>query len=145
MDTSHKKRFIIRADVHYDPESQLLTAMLELPGVKKSDVRVTLSTCYYNRVRQLTVRGQTHPAFPIPMTSPLQGSVGSDMTIRERRFGEFTRTFPVPANIKVRLFPPFLWACPRLFKLCKFLTSGLILFVPLFDICWCSPSPPQIF
>lgn len=117
-DTSHKKRFIIRADVNYDPESQLLTAMLELPGVKKSDVRVTLSTCYYNRVRQLTVRGQTHPAFPPPVTSTLHGSVGSDMTIRERKFGEFTRTFPVPANTKVRSFPSLLWAFLALSSSC---------------------------
>ena len=72
--------------------------MLELPGVKKADVRVTLSTCYYNGVRQITVSGHTYPVFS--MSS--EGGSGGDMTIRERKFGEFTRTIPVPSDIKVR-------------------------------------------
>ena len=72
--------------------------MLELPGVKKADVRVTLSTCYYNGVRQVTVSGYTNPVFPISS----EGGPGGDLTVRERKFGEFTRTFPVPADIKVR-------------------------------------------
>ena len=70
--------------------------MLELPGVKKADVRATLSTCHYNGVRQITVSGHTNPVFP------MSSETGGDLTVRERKFGEFTRTFPVPVDIKVR-------------------------------------------
>jgi HSP20 family molecular chaperone IbpA len=94
-----RKRYIIRTDSNYDPESKVLTAMLELPGVKKADVRVTVSTCYYNGVRQITVSGHTNPVFPMPP----EGGLGVDLTVRERKFGEFTRTFPVPSDIKVRI------------------------------------------
>jgi HSP20 family molecular chaperone IbpA len=93
-----RKRYIIRTDSNYDPESKVLTAMLELPGVKKADVRVTLSTCHYNGVRQITVSGHTNPVFAV---SP--EGIGADLTIRERKFGEFTRTFAVPTDIKVRV------------------------------------------
>lgn len=91
-------RFIIRSDVYYDPDSKVLTAMLELPGVKRSDLRVTLSTCMYNRVRQVTVHGISRPVFPESqghaMISPLH-------SVRERKFGLFTRTFAVPSDLKV--------------------------------------------
>lgn len=97
--TTPRKRFIIRTDANYDPESKVLTAMLELPGVKKADVRVTLSTCYYNGVRQITVSGHSDPVFR-SMSS--EGRPGADLTIRERKFGEFIRTLPVPSDIKVR-------------------------------------------
>ncbi|KAF8886129.1 hypothetical protein BD779DRAFT_1441837 [Infundibulicybe gibba] len=90
-------RFIIRTDLHYEPESKVLTAMLELPGVKKSDVRVTLSTCYYNRVKQITVSGRTRPVFPSAQTPEKPGEV----TVRERKFGDFTRTFAVASDIKL--------------------------------------------
>jgi HSP20 family molecular chaperone IbpA len=96
-----RKRFIIRTDSNYDPESKVLTAMLELPGVKKVDVRVTLSTCHYNGVRQITVSGHTDPVF----AAPSAGGPGGDLTVRERKFGEFIRTFAVPAGIKVRVSP----------------------------------------
>jgi HSP20 family molecular chaperone IbpA len=89
-------RFIIRTDVHYDPESKVVTAMLELPGVKKADVSVTLSTSLYNRVKQVTVSGRSRPAFPLDS--------GHVHTVRERKFGVFTRTFAVPSDLKVRMF-----------------------------------------
>lgn len=83
--------------MNYDSDSKVLTAMMELPGVKKSDVRVTLSTCVYNRVKQITVFGLSRPSFD-PYVLPS----GADLTVRERKFGEFTRTFAVPSDIKVR-------------------------------------------
>jgi len=85
------RRFIIRADVHYDAESKLLTAHLELPGLKKRDLSITLSTCVYNRVRQVVIAGRSKPMLP---------EVG--YAIRERKFGEFSRTFAVPPETKVR-------------------------------------------
>jgi HSP20 family molecular chaperone IbpA len=86
------RRFIIRADVHYDAESKLLTAHLELPGLKKRDLSITLSTCLYNRVRQVVIAGRSKPTLP-----------ETGYAIKERKFGEFSRTFAVPPETKVRL------------------------------------------
>ena len=99
-----RQRYLIRSDVHYDLGTKTLMAMLELPGVKKSEVRVTLSTCYYNRVKQVTVYGRTRPVFPVSAFP--EGIDGPpDLTVRERKFGDFSRTFAVPSETKVRSFP----------------------------------------
>jgi HSP20 family molecular chaperone IbpA len=86
------RRFIIRADVHYDADSKLLTAHLELPGLKKRDLSITLSTCLYNRVRQIVIAGRSKPMLP-----------ETGYAIKERKFGEFSRTFAVPPETKVSL------------------------------------------
>lgn len=91
-----QRPYIIRTDTNYDPETKLLTVLLELPGVKRADLRVTLSTCQYNGVRQITVSGQTSPTFATPPAG------GEENNVRERKFGKFTRTIPVPSDIKVR-------------------------------------------
>ncbi|KAJ7348874.1 hypothetical protein DFH08DRAFT_697259, partial [Mycena albidolilacea] len=82
------RRYTIRADAYYDPGTRVLTAMLELPGMKKSDLRITLATTLFNRVRQVTVSGHSRAPFP-PSPGP---------TLRERKFGRFARAFPVPAD-----------------------------------------------
>ncbi|KAG6877767.1 hypothetical protein C0993_004141 [Termitomyces sp. T159_Od127] len=90
---------MLRSDSWYDPEAKKLRVMLEVPGVSKADVRVTLSTCSWNRVKQITVSGVSRPVFP-----PLSAAESADgmmlelTTTRERRFGEFARTFAVPAE-----------------------------------------------
>lgn len=86
------RRFIIRTDVHYDAETKLLTAHLELPGLKQRDLSITLSTCVYNRVRQVVVAGRSKPTLS-----------EAGYAIRERKFGEFSRTFAVPIETRVRL------------------------------------------
>ncbi|ESK92574.1 hypothetical protein Moror_4373 [Moniliophthora roreri MCA 2997] len=115
----------------------LPTASMELPGVKKTQLSVTLSTCLINRVKQVVVSGRTSPVFP-PPTSSVHFNVGGDPAtgsslagvrdgsgavtsssgggggavsehdgtqlqhnVRERRYGEFTRTLPVPAETKL--------------------------------------------
>ncbi|KAF4563722.1 hypothetical protein EYR36_002963 [Pleurotus pulmonarius] len=83
------RHFNIRADVQYDPDTKMLTAMLELPGSKRTDLSVRLSTCVWNRVKQVTVSGKSKPGFP-------EGS----LSVRERRFGQFSRTFAVGAETK---------------------------------------------
>ncbi|KAJ7201596.1 hypothetical protein GGX14DRAFT_370934 [Mycena pura] len=88
-----ERRYIIRADTHYDPGTRVLTALLELPGLKKRDLTITLATTLFNRVRQVTVNGQSRAPFP-PMAA----------AIRERKYGRFSRAFPVPADTKVRAF-----------------------------------------
>ncbi|KAI0674545.1 hypothetical protein C8Q78DRAFT_966804 [Trametes maxima] len=83
------RRYGIRADVHYSDEDSLMTAMFELPGVKRSDLRITMSVCPFSRVRQLNIAGIARPVFP------LQGH-----GVRERKFGYFARTLVVPPETK---------------------------------------------
>ncbi|KAL4251986.1 small heat shock protein (HSP20) family protein [Abortiporus biennis] len=84
------KRFAIRTDLHYDAETNLMTAMFELPGMKKSDLKLTMSVCPYSRVRQLTISGQSHPILPNT----------SGYTVQERKFGIFARTVVVPLETR---------------------------------------------
>ncbi|KAJ7253774.1 hypothetical protein B0H12DRAFT_579665 [Mycena haematopus] len=88
------RRYIIRADTHYDPGTRVLTALLELPGLRKHDLTITLATTLFNRLRQVTVNGHSRPPFaPAPAASPVP-------VLRERRYGRFTRAFAVPADTK---------------------------------------------
>lgn len=67
-----------------------MSASLELPGLKKSDISIVLSTCYYNGVKQVVVSGRARPVFP-----------GKGYAVRERKYGEFTRTLVVASETKV--------------------------------------------
>ena len=87
-----ERNYAIRADVFYDKDANLMKAMLELPGLKKSDLKITLSRCPYTCVKQLTVSGKSKPVFP---------DVG--LAVKERRFGKFYRTMAVPSDTTVRL------------------------------------------
>ncbi|KAJ7669376.1 hypothetical protein DFH06DRAFT_981811 [Mycena polygramma] len=88
------RRYLIRTDTHYDPGTRVFTALLELPGMKKSDLRITLATTPFNRVRQLIVSGTSRAPFP-PGSGAASGPV-----LRERKYGRFARAFPVPADTK---------------------------------------------
>nr|VWO95779.1 Xyloglucan-specific endo-beta-1,4-glucanase 1 (EC (Glycoside hydrolase family 12 protein XEG1) (GH12 protein XEG1) [Ganoderma boninense] len=83
------RRYGIRADVHFSTEENVITAMFELPGVKRTDLRITMSVCPFSRVRQVTVAGVSRG------TLPVQGH-----QVRERKFGEFFRTLAVPPETK---------------------------------------------
>ena len=72
-------------DVHEDKEKNLVTATFELPGLKKEDVQIDV----HNNV--LTVSGETK----IDETKEHDG-----YAVRERRFGRFSRSIPVPQGIK---------------------------------------------
>ena len=52
-------KYIIRTDMHYSPSAKMITIILELPGIKKSDVSLKLSIC--NGVKQLEVAGTGRP------------------------------------------------------------------------------------
>lgn len=69
-----------------------MTAHLELPGLKQRDLSITLSTCVYNRVRQVVVAGRSKRTLS-----------EAGYAIKERKFGEFRRTFAVPAETQVRV------------------------------------------
>ncbi|VDC04769.1 unnamed protein product [Peniophora sp. CBMAI 1063] len=74
-----------KMDVHEDKEKNLVTATFELPGLKKEDVQIDV----HNNV--LTVSGETK----IDETKEKDG-----YAVRERRFGKFSRSIPVPQGIK---------------------------------------------
>ena len=96
------RRLIIRTDVHFDPAANEMTAVFELPGLKKHDMTIRMQMCPYSGVRQLTVMGRSRPVLPEGM-----------YTVQERKFGDFYRTVVVPLNTKVRvrlLFSPFVAA-----------------------------------
>lgn len=90
-----ERNYAIRADVFFDKDANLMKAMLELPGLKKGDLKITLSRCPYTCLKQLTVSGKSKPVFP---------DVG--LAVKERRFGRFYRTMAVPSDTTVRHSPP---------------------------------------
>ncbi|KAI0777186.1 hypothetical protein BD413DRAFT_468043 [Trametes elegans] len=83
------RRYGIRADIHYSAEENLIVAMFELPGVKRGDLRVTMSVCPFTRVRQVNIAGLSRS------TLPAHGH-----GVRERKFGQFARTLVVPPETK---------------------------------------------
>ncbi|KAF8621335.1 hypothetical protein AX15_007870 [Amanita polypyramis BW_CC] len=90
------KTYIIRADVNVDLESKVFTALLELPGVRRDEVRVTLSSCRYNGVKQVTIAGRTRD----PFITSSEGGQGLGKVVKERRYGRFIRTFAVSPDTK---------------------------------------------
>lgn len=75
-------------DVHEDEKSNTVTASFELPGLKKEDVNIDI----HNNV--LTVSGETK-------VSSEHDENG--YAVRERRYGKFSRSIPLPQGIKVSL------------------------------------------
>jgi HSP20 family protein len=77
---------LYRVDVHEGPDNTVV-ASFELPGLKKEDVNIELRNDY------LTVSGECK----------YEGErTDGGYAIRERRFGKFTRSLPLPKGTKVR-------------------------------------------
>jgi HSP20 family protein len=74
-------------DVHESAEGKTVTASFELPGLKKEDVRIDVHQ------GRLTVSGESADSFE---------RAEHGFAIRERRFGQFSRTIQLPQGIKVR-------------------------------------------
>ena len=75
-----------RIDLHEDKEKNLVTATFELPGLKKEDVNIDV----HNNL--LTVSGE----------SKAETERNEDgYAVRERRYGKFSRSLPLPQGIKV--------------------------------------------
>ncbi|KAH9926577.1 HSP20-like chaperone [Epithele typhae] len=74
-----------RIDVHEDKEKNLVTATFELPGINKQDVSIDVHDSF------LTVSGETKTE-----TNRDEGGV----VLRERRYGKFSRSVPVPEGVK---------------------------------------------
>ncbi|KZT04076.1 uncharacterized protein LAESUDRAFT_658558, partial [Laetiporus sulphureus 93-53] len=84
--------FNVCTDMQYDLLSNVLLTMLELPGVKKTDVHITLATCPYSRAKLLTVSGTSRQ-----LLSPDRGH-----TVCERKSGEFVRSIAVPPETSIQ-------------------------------------------
>jgi HSP20 family protein len=76
---------LIRLDIHEDKEKNLITATLELPGMKKEDISIDVHDDH------LTVSGETGDS-----SERKEG----DYTVRERRFGKFSRSVSLPKGVK---------------------------------------------
>lgn len=75
-----------RIDVHEDAEKNLVTATFELPGLKKEDVNIDV----HNNL--LIVSGE----------SKAETERNEDgYAVRERRYGKFSRSLPLPQGIQV--------------------------------------------
>lgn len=95
-------KYTLRSDTSYDLQTRVYTIVMEIPGVKKTDVDIVLSTLVFNHTRQLIVKGRSEPVFS---DSDVEDSDRGKfpLRIRERRYGEFERRWDVPRNTRVRL------------------------------------------
>ena len=75
-------------DLHEDREKNLVTATFELPGLTKEKVQLDVKD------NVLTVSGES-------TISSEHNEKG--YAVRERRFGKFSRSLPLPQGIKVCL------------------------------------------
>ncbi|KAI0080035.1 small heat shock protein [Panus rudis PR-1116 ss-1] len=74
-----------RMDIHEDPKANVVTATFELPGLKKEDVNIDV----HNNL--LTVSGESK-------ISSERDENG--YAVRERRYGKFSRSIPLPPGTK---------------------------------------------
>ncbi len=95
---SAQPRLGIRADAQYEYTTGMWHIIMELPGVKKSDINIELWTNLHSHNRQVTVSGISRPAFPAPNT---EQDLNAQMNKRERRYGDFLRSWSVPPNTQV--------------------------------------------
>ena len=79
---------VYRIDVHEGPDNTVV-ASFELPGLKKEDVNIDLHN------DRLTVSGES---------KHVEERTEGGYAVRERRFGKFTRSLPLPQGTKVSLF-----------------------------------------
>ena len=93
--TSTLKVYSICTDIYFNIDTNTMTAMLELPGVKHGELSVTLATEPYTHARQITIAGRTQPPFGEPAPEE------RERTKRERRFGDFLRRLQVPPHTQV--------------------------------------------
>src|ERR1700761_1095617 len=75
----------LRMDLHEDVEANQVTATFELPGLKKEDVTIDVHNDH------LVISGETN-------TSSEEKK--DNYSVRERRFGKFSRTLPLPKGTK---------------------------------------------
>ena len=103
-------RYYISTDVFFDGTDNTFTATLELPGVKKSQIKLSTAAHPRTNALLLIVRGHSRPLLPngvhVPDGSTLWNT-GYDANqrkgflIRERKCGAFIRRLVLPPGTKV--------------------------------------------
>ncbi len=73
-------------DLHEDAAKNIVTAMFELPGLKKEDVEINVHDS------RLTVSGESK------ISSEHEDN---GYAVRERKFGKFSRTLRLPQGVKL--------------------------------------------
>ena len=81
-----------RLDLYEDKNSNLVTATLELPGMKKEDISIDVHQ------EQLTITGEAEADSEVK---------DGAYTLRERKFGKFTRSIKLPKGTKASFSPRF--------------------------------------
>ena len=76
-------------DIHEDAKTNTVTATFELPGLKKDDVNIDV----HNNI--LTVSGESKVD---------ENRDENGWAVRERRYGKFSRSVPLPQGIKACYF-----------------------------------------
>ncbi|KAK7677180.1 hypothetical protein QCA50_019889 [Cerrena zonata] len=74
-----------RMDIHEDEKQNVITATFELPGLKKEDVNIDVNN------NLLNISGETK----FSSEKDENGFV-----VRERKFGKFSRSVPLPQGVK---------------------------------------------
>jgi len=74
-----------RMDVHEDSEKNFVSAVVELPGLRKEDVNVEVQG------NRLIISGEM---------SQRKEVSDKDYVLKERRYGRFSRALPVPSGLK---------------------------------------------
>lgn len=72
--------------MHEDAETNTVTASFDLPGITKDSVDIDV---HNNR---LTISGENHSS---------QEKAEKGFTVRERSYGRFSRSLPLPSGTKV--------------------------------------------
>ena len=80
--------YLLRADMKYDANTNTMTTVMEVPGIRKADFKLMLMTCPYTGQRLLRISGKNQPG-------------GGTWTFQERKYGDFGRNLIVPAGTKV--------------------------------------------
>lgn len=96
------KRYLLRTDVHFNSRTNIITAMLELPGVKRNDVRIGVHVNTETQEKQIVIRGRSRPLLPTRAPTPEDGAVECYFR-QERKYGEFKRILVVPNALQVCL------------------------------------------
>ncbi|KAI0752177.1 HSP20-like chaperone [Fomes fomentarius] len=74
-----------RMDLHEDQENNLVTATFELPGLTKENVQVDVKDSVLNVSGESTISSERDE---------------KGYSVRERRFGKFSRSLPLPQGVK---------------------------------------------
>ena len=76
----------ITTDVHFDPAASEMTAVFEVPGLKKRDLSIHMCLCPYSRVRQIIITGRLFPPFcRIPLALPLKKNLYKESVLGQPR------------------------------------------------------------